>query len=98
MPTDVIMRFACNIIMWVWHISRMHIKNLHTTYAYGLCALNLDVAIGWEAGGMILDCCRCFCGVPCTKVLHSFNEVQIFVMDVLMYTIAHIIITELLYI
>ena len=30
-------------VMWVWHISRMRIKNLRVTW-HGLCALNLDVA------------------------------------------------------
>ena len=28
--------------------------------------------------GVILDCYRCITGVSCTKVLHSFNEMQIF--------------------
>ena len=32
----------------------------------------------WEASGVILDCCRCITGVSCTKVLHLFNEAQIF--------------------
>ena len=34
--------------------SRMRVKNLHTM-CHGLFALNLDVAIGWEASGAILD-------------------------------------------
>ena len=71
------MPFVSIIIMWVWHISRMRIKNLRVMW-HGLCALNLDVAIGWEASGVILDCCRCITGVSCTKVLHLFNEAQIF--------------------
>ena len=33
---------------------------------------------GWEASGVILDCCRRTTGVSCTKVLHLFNEAQIF--------------------
>ena len=71
------MPFVCIIIMWVWHISRMRIKNPRVTW-HGLCALNLDVTIGWEASDVILDCCRCITGVSCTKVLHLFNEAQIF--------------------
>ena len=74
-------------------------KNLRTTW-HGLCALNLDVAIGWEASGVILNCCRCISGVSCTKVLHSFNETQIFILviyDVLMRIkiVAHTIIEPL---
>ena len=54
----------------------MH-QNLHAT-CHGL---NLDVAIGWEASGVIFDCCRCVTGVSCIKVLHSliFDEVQILI-------------------
>ena len=69
------MPFVCIIIMWVWHISCMRIKKILAW------PMNLDVAIaiiGWEASGMILDCCRCITGVSCTKVLHLFNEAQIF--------------------
>ena len=53
----------------------MCVKNLHNT-CHGL---NLDVAIGWEASGVILDCCRCVTGVSCIKLLHSFDEVQILI-------------------
>ena len=62
----------------VAHIAHAH-KNPRVTW-HGLCALNFgrDVAISWEASGVILDCCRCITGVSCTKVLHLFNEVQIF--------------------
>ena len=62
----------------VAHFAHAH-KNLRVMW-HGLCALNLDVAIdiGWEASGVILDCCRRTTGVSCTKVLHLFNEAQIF--------------------
>ena len=62
----------------VAHLAHAH-KNPRVTW-HGLCALNLDVAIGWEASGVILDCCRCTCitGISCTKVLHLFNEAQIY--------------------
>ena len=56
----------------VAHLAHAH-QNLRVTW-HGLCALNL----GWEASGVILDCCRCITGVSCTKVLHLFNEAQIF--------------------
>ena len=62
----------------VAHFAHAH-KNLHVMW-HGLCALNLDVAIdiGWEASGVIMDCCRRTTGVSCTKVLYLFNEAQIF--------------------
>ena len=55
-------------IVGVAHFAQAH-RNPHVTW-HGLCALNLDVAIGWEASGVILDCCRCITGISCTKVLH----------------------------
>ena len=50
----------------VAHFAHAH-KNSRVGW-HGLCALNLDVAIGWEASGVILiilDCCRCITGVSC---------------------------------
>ena len=62
------------IIVGVEHFRTCISKNLHATCH----ALNLDVVIGWEVSGMILDCCRCVTGVS-TNVLHSFDEVQILI-------------------
>ena len=61
--------------MGVAHFCACASKNLHAT-CHGL---NLDVAIGWEASSVILDCCRCVTGVSCIKELHSFDEVQILI-------------------
>ena len=69
-------RFVCIIIMWVWHISRMRIKILASR---GMaCVGRGRPRLHWEANGVILNCCRCITGVSCTKVLHLFNEAQIF--------------------
>ena len=80
MPIDVIIQFVHNNnnIIIIIHCGCgsflcMCVKNIRAT-CRGRCALNLDVAIGWEASGLILDCFRCVTGVSCTKVLHSFDE------------------------
>ena len=75
MPIDAVCVYY---YVGVAHFAHAH-KNLRVMW-HGLCALNLDVAIdiGWEASGVILDCCRRTTGVSCTKVLHLFNEAQIF--------------------
>ena len=74
------MPFVCIIIMWVWHISRMRIKKSLRHVAWPVCfEFGRGYSyIGLEASGVILDCCRCITGVSCTKVLHLFNEAQIF--------------------
>ena len=73
------MPFVCIIIMWVWHISRMRIKSSrHVAWPVCFEFGHGYSYIGWEASGAILDCCRCITGISCTKVLHLFNEAQIF--------------------
>ena len=57
------------MIMWVWHILRMRIKSSRhvawpVRFEFG------RGYTGWEASGVILDCCRCITGVSCTMVLH----------------------------
>ena len=59
------------------YVGVAHLAHAHKKSSHGLCALNLDVAIaiiGWEASGVILDCCRCITGVSCTKVSLCFIE------------------------
>ena len=81
---DVVMPFVHYYHCGCGTFSCMRVKNLRAT-CHGLCALNLNVAIGWEASGVILDCCRCVTGVSCTKVLHSFNEAQILILVICSY-------------
>ena len=66
------------IILWVWHIFAHECQIFAPRAMACACALNLDVAIGWVASGVILDF-MVLQGVSCTKVLHSFDEAQILI-------------------
>ena len=56
------------------HFAHAHIKSSRHV-AWPVC---FEFGRGWEASDVILDCCRRTTGVSCTKVLHLFNEAQIF--------------------